>query len=153
MVGYFRGTGWAGRQEDSLKRDHRHRRERRWVMTDTLRTGPAPARATFVLETIEELMEDLKTELAKTPGDAEQICELSRGLDDEADHAYSHPEIWDDERMYGAAVDLLQKAAEATVGTEYEESCALRKVEFIHRIETARQARQAMLPFRNTLSA
>lgn len=116
-------------------------------MGDEDQTRAAPTRATFVIDTIQRLMRNLEAELSRTPRDPEQICELSRGLGDEADHAFSHPEIWGDESRYETALDLLERATKATVGTEYEESCAPRKEEFVRRVEEAREARRAMEPF------
>lgn len=75
--------------------------------------------------------------------DERVICRQSRALADEVDHAWSHPEVWPEVRVQ-EVFSLLQQAAEATVGSEYEENCAARPQEFLSRLETLLNARDAV---------
>ena len=90
---------------------------------------------------IETLMEKLRIACQADRG--ELICELSRALADEVDHAFTHPELWPPERV-SAVQGLLQDAAAATLGTPYEENCAARPEEFEIRLQSLLEAREAV---------
>ena len=76
-------------------------------------------------------------------GHARSICKCSRSLADEVDHEWSHPGLWSEDRVHDVYL-LLQKAAEATVGTEFEENCAARPEEFMRRLEALKRAKEAL---------
>ena len=97
----------------------------------------------YVRDSIAELANLLESELAKADRSPRKICEHSRSLSDEADHALSHPEVWD-EVTYERALSLLKDAAKATEGTPSWENCSRRPGDFVHRIAIAKEARQAL---------
>ena len=74
---------------------------------------------------------------------AMQICELSRALADEVDHAFTYPDIWGEKRVEDV-VGLLEAAAKATKGTPYGENCAARPQDFRSRLKKLLEARSAM---------
>ncbi len=100
--------------------------------------------AIHVKRSIEGLTNDLTRELSKGGSlQPVRVCEFSRALSDEADHVFSHPEVWSDE-MIETAHDLLEQSATATIGSEYHANCSRRPAEFKRRIRTAREARSAL---------
>jgi hypothetical protein len=90
-----------------------------------------------IIKTIADLRAAIKTAQDK------RICELSRALADEVDHAFTHPELWLTARVEEVH-SLLQDAARATIGTEYEENCAARPGELKGRLETLLRARKVV---------
>ena len=97
-------------------------------------------------EVIDKAIKTIMYELEKalsTKKRPSQICELSRALADEIDHVFTHPELWPQERVK-ATSSLLEQAATATTGTEYEENCAARPKEFMLRLESLLEAKEAV---------
>ncbi|MBM4031955.1 MAG: hypothetical protein FJ291_09235 [Planctomycetes bacterium] len=108
-------------------------------MSDKIKETPE-----HVCQSMRLLFADLEREFSKgADRSAVRMCELSRALSDEADHAFSHPEVWEGAN-YERALDLLRKCVDAVRGTEYEANCARRPDEFARRISTAREAREAL---------
>jgi hypothetical protein len=107
-------------------------------------TATANETARHVRDSIRALIEDFKHELSRGANcNPVKVCEISRALSDEADHAFSHPEVWEGD-IYEEALDLLRRAAEATAGTEPGINCARRPEEFQCRISSALAAKKAL---------
>jgi len=107
--------------------------------TEMLRTKVEPAEQ--IERAIASLMRGL--EEAISAHQPVKICELSRALTDEVDHAFTHPELWGPQRVREVRT-LLEHAARETVGTPYEDNCAERPSDLEARLDILLKAREAV---------
>lgn len=91
----------------------------------------------MVLKAIEGLREALKGD------DPMKTCRRSRDLFFTMFSMTAYPGVWSEERV-DEAIELLQQAVNATVGTEVHDNCAPRPAEFQKHAELTQQRREAL---------
>jgi hypothetical protein len=88
-------------------------------------------------ERLAKVMRDLQNAIVHACECPKRVCELSEDLTNSADWAKDSPDPWTPELVEQAG-KLLEEAAAAAKGTEYESRCAARPKDFARGLVNAR---------------